>query len=54
MAAAAAEEHEGHESAPNDQGKKGAQAKGDPTMFVHGNVVAGRPYHGRPDNGQDK
>lgn len=54
MTAAAAEEHQGHQAASDDKREKRAEAKSDPAMFGHRNVVAGRPYRRRPDNGDDK
>jgi hypothetical protein len=54
MTAAAAKEHQGHQATSDDKREERAEAKSDPAMFGHRNVVAGGPYRCRPDNGDDK
>src|SRR5947209_302933 len=54
VTAAAAKEHQGHKAASDDKRKEGAEAKSDPAMFGHGNLIARGPHRSSPDDGQDK
>lgn len=52
VAATAAVEHQGHEAAPDHDGKDRSEAHGDPTMFAHLNVTTGVPCGHKPNCGK--
>jgi hypothetical protein len=54
MTAAAAEEHQRHESTPEDKGEHGAKTEGNPTVRRHGSVIARRPDRDGPNNSHDE
>jgi transcription elongation factor Elf1 len=54
VTAAAAKEHQGHKAASDGKREEGAEAKSDPAVFGHGNLIAGGPYRDRPNNREDK
>src|SRR3954451_2054182 len=54
MAAAAAKEHQRHESTPDDKREHGAKTEGNPAVLRHGNVIARRPDRDLPDNGHNE
>ena len=48
MTAAAAEKHEGHQTASNEKRKECAETEGDPAVLIHHDVAGGVPYHRCP------
>ena len=54
MTAAAAIEHQGHKSAPDEEREESAKAESDPAVFGHWNVIGRRPCGNCPEERQDK
>ena len=44
VTAAATEEHQGHQPAPDEERKEGSETKGDPAVLIHHGVASGVPY----------
>ena len=48
IAVAAAEEHQRHQTAPDDEGEERAKAKGDPAVLIHHSLAGRVPHRDRP------
>jgi hypothetical protein len=48
VTAAATEEHQGHQPAPDEERKEGSETKGDPAVLIHHGVASGVPYGRSP------
>ena len=49
VTAAAAEEHQGHQPAPDEERKEGSEAKGDPAVLIHHGVASEVPHRRSPE-----
>jgi hypothetical protein len=48
VTASAAEEHQGHQPAPDEEREEGSETKGDPAVLIHHGVARGIPYRRSP------
>jgi hypothetical protein len=48
VTAAATEEHQGHQPAPDEKRKEGSETKGYPAVLIHHGVASGVPYGRSP------
>jgi hypothetical protein len=49
VTAAAAEEHQGHQPAPDEKRKEGSETKSDPAVLIHHSVASRVPYRRSPE-----